>query len=220
LIGEAEYTKVALGVQDKPVIAVRPVNHTHDKHSPSSWKMTNAQVSWSWNGCDGKDAVVEVYSKDEAAELFINGKSVGKKKRGKNCVFTFKTKYQPGTILVKTYDKGGNVVNESQLESAGVETKLNLLSEENKGNLLFVNLQYTDGKGIWKPLEKHKIKLSVKNGKLLAFGNACPFNKEGYLGDMASTYWGRALAVIKMEGDVEITADDGVRQVSTLVARG
>ena len=53
-LGEALYTRVALEKDPGPYIAVCPVNHTGDKHSPSAWKMSNAMDSWSWRGCGGK----------------------------------------------------------------------------------------------------------------------------------------------------------------------
>ena len=62
-MAEAAYTRVAFGLEEGPVLAVRPVNHTGDRHSPSAWKMTNAISSWSWPGCEGKPAVVEVYTR-------------------------------------------------------------------------------------------------------------------------------------------------------------
>ena len=53
-LGEALYTRVALEKDNGPYIAVCPVNHTGDRHSPSAWKMTNAMPSWSWTGCEAK----------------------------------------------------------------------------------------------------------------------------------------------------------------------
>lgn len=53
-LAEAAYTKTAFELMEKPVIAVCPVNHTGEKHSPSAWKMSNAIESWSWDGCSGK----------------------------------------------------------------------------------------------------------------------------------------------------------------------
>ena len=47
-LGEALYTRVALEQAEGPFLAVRPVNHTGDKHSPSAWKMTDAMTSWTW----------------------------------------------------------------------------------------------------------------------------------------------------------------------------
>ncbi len=40
--GEAYYTRVALEQAPGPYIAVCPVNHTGDRHSPSAWRMSNA----------------------------------------------------------------------------------------------------------------------------------------------------------------------------------
>ncbi len=60
-LGEMAYTRVAFELEDL-AIAVMPVDHTKDVHSPSAWKMTNAMESWSWDGCDGNAAKVEVYT--------------------------------------------------------------------------------------------------------------------------------------------------------------
>lgn len=107
-LGEALYTKVAFELTDKPAIAVIPVNHTHDSPSPSCWKFTNAFPSWSWNGCDGNDAKVEVYSRAPVVKLLVNGKQVGQKKLGKNCRFEFRTKYYGGEVTAVACDADGN----------------------------------------------------------------------------------------------------------------
>ena len=73
-LGEALYTRVALEQAEGPFLAVRPVNHTGDKHSPSAWKMTDAMTSWTWPGCEGKQAEVEVYARAASAALVLNGK--------------------------------------------------------------------------------------------------------------------------------------------------
>ena len=72
-LGEALYTRVALEADNGPYIAVCPVNHTGDRHSPSAWKMTNAMPSWSWTGCEGRKANVEVYARAARVELVLNG---------------------------------------------------------------------------------------------------------------------------------------------------
>lgn len=78
-LGEALYTRVALEADNGPYIAVCPVNHTGDRHSPSAWKMTNAMPSWSWTGCEGRKANVEVYARAARVELVLNGRTVGSK---------------------------------------------------------------------------------------------------------------------------------------------
>ena len=70
------------------------MNHTGEKHSPSAWRMSNALESWSWAGCEGRPADVEVYGRGAEAELLLNGKPAGRAKL-KNCVARFRVTYQP-----------------------------------------------------------------------------------------------------------------------------
>ncbi len=176
-LGEALYTKTAFELCDAPQIAVVPVSHTGEKHSPSAWKFTNAIPSWSWNGLDGRKAAVEVYSRAPAVELYINGKRVGRKKFKKNCRFDFMTRYRGGELTAVALDKNGNELSRGSLRTAGDETVLSVLPEKptaTAGEICFVGLRYTDGNGTIKPLERGRIKVDVKGGELLALGHACP----------------------------------------------
>lgn len=212
-LGEALYTKVAFGLEDKPQIAVVPVSHTNDKHSPSAWKFSNALPSWSWNGLDGKKAKVEVYSRAHIVELYINGKKVGKKKFKKNCRFDFSVKYSGGEITAVNLDKNGKELSRNCLKTAGNETVLTVLPEKSEvkaGEVCFVRLKYTDRNGTVKPLERGIIEVAVEGGELLAAGCACPFNKIGYTGTKTDTYYGEALAVVKACGkQITVRATDG-----------
>ncbi len=212
-LGEALYTKVAFELTDRPQIAVVPVSHTNEKHSPSAWKFSNALPSWSWNGLDGKKARVEVYSRAPFVELYINGKRVGKKKFKKNCRFDFKVKYYGGEITAVNLDKNGKELSRSSLKTAGDETLLSVIPEKKTakpGEVCFVRLKYTDGKGIVKPLERGILKVETAGCELLAVGNACPFNKLGYTGTETDTYYGEAIAVVKASADkIIIKATDG-----------
>lgn len=219
-LAEAAYTRVAFGLEEGPVLAVRPVNHTGDRHSPSAWKMTNAISSWSWPGCEGKPAVVEVYTRAARAALFVNGRQVGSKKRGKDCRILFRTAYESGTLSVITYDGQGCENGRAALHSAGAETVLRLEPEAAQvraGGLAFIHLRYTDKNGITKPLEQHRIRMQVEGGRLLALGHACPYNPDGFLSSETDTYWGRALAVVQADGTgpVRLTAEDGQRSALT-----
>ncbi len=212
-LGEALYTKVAFELETTPQIAVVPVSHTKEKHFPSAWKFSNALPSWSWNGLDGKPARVEVYSRAPVVELFVNGKRVGKKKFKKNCRFDFKVKYRGGEIVAVAEDKGGRELARNALKTAGGETALSVLPEKKEiksGELCFVRLRFTDREGTLKPLEHRAIAVEVEGGELVALGNACPFNRDGYLGTSTDTYYGEALAVVRA-GDSGFTlkATDG-----------
>lgn len=214
-LGEALYTKTAFELCDAPQIAVVPVSHTGEKHSPSAWKFSNAIPSWSWNGLDGKKAAVEVYSRAPIVELYVNGKRVGRKKFKKNCRFDFTTKYRGGEITAVTLDKKGNELSRSSLRTAGDDTVISVVPEAptaKAGEVCFVGLRYTDGDGTVKPLERGRIKVEVEGGELLALGHACPYNVDGYNSDTTDTYYGAALAAVRSFGGiVKIKATDGVR---------
>lgn len=213
-LGEALYTRVALEADNGPYIAVCPVNHTGDRHSPSAWKMTNAMPSWSWTGFEGRKANVEVYARAARVELVLNGHTVGSKTLKNDCLAEFSIPYESGTLEAVSYDDADHEIGRCKLQSAGGTTRLTLDAEEptvKPGHLCYIRLRYTDENGITKPLARGSIQVQVRGGTLVGLGSACPFNKHSYLGSETDTYYGEALAIVRM-GDGEamtIAASDG-----------
>ena len=213
-LGEALYTRVALEADNGPYIAVCPVNHTGDRHSPSAWKMTNAMPSWSWTGCEGRKANVEVYARAARVELVLNGHTVGSKTLKNDCLARFSIPYESGTLEAVSYDAADHEIGRCKLQSAGGTTRLTLDAEEptvKPGHLCYVRLRYTDENGITKPLVRGNIQVQVRGGTLVGLGSACPFNKHSYLDSETDTYYGEALAIVRMgDGDaMTIAASDG-----------
>ena len=213
-LGEALYTRVALEADNGPYIAVCPVNHTGDRHSPSAWKMTNAMPSWSWTGCEGRKANVEVYARAARVELVLNGHTVGSKTLKNDCLARFSIPYESGTLEAVSYDAADHEIGRCKLQSAGGATSLTLDAEEpaaQTGHLCYVRLRYTDENGITKPLVRGNIQVQVRGGTLVGLGSACPFNKHSYLDSETDTYYGEALAIVRMgDGDaMTIAASDG-----------
>ena len=213
-LGEALYTRVALEADNGPYIAVCPVNHTGDRHSPSAWKMTNAMPSWSWTGCEGRKANVEVYARAARVELVLNGHTVGSKTLKNDCLARFSIPYESGTLEAVSYDAADHEIGRYKLQSAGGTTRLTLDAEEptvKPGHLCYVRLRYTDENGITKPLMRGNIQVQVRGGTLVGLGSACPFNKHSYLDSETDTYYGEALAIVRMgDGDaMTIAASDG-----------
>lgn len=213
-LGEALYTRVALEADNGPYIAVCPVNHTGDRHSPSAWKMTNAMPSWSWTGFEGRKANVEAYARAARVELVLNGHTVGSKTLKNDCLAKFSIPYESGTLEAVSYDDADHEIGRCKLQSAGGTTRLTLDAEEptvKPGHLCYIRLRYTDENGITKPLARGSIQVQVRGGTLVGLGSACPFNKHSYLGSETDTYYGEALAIVRM-GDGEamtIAASDG-----------
>ena len=213
-LGEALYTRVALEADNGPYIAVCPVNHTGDRHSPSAWKMTNAMPSWSWTGCEGRKANVEVYARAARVELVLNGHTVGSKMLKNDCLARFSIPYESGTLEAVSYDAADHEIGRCKLQSAGGTTRLTLDAEEptvKPGHLCYIRLRYTDENGITKPLARGSIQVQVRGGTLVGLGSACPFNKHSYLDSETDTYYGEALAIVRMgDGDaMTIAASDG-----------
>ena len=213
-LGEALYTRVALEADNGPYIAVCPVNHTGDRHSPSAWKMTNAMPSWSWTGCEERKANVEVYARAARVELVLNGHTVGSKTLKNDCLAKFSIPYESGTLEAVSYDAADHEIGRCKLQSAGGTTRLTLDAEEptvKPGHLCYVRLRYTDENGITKPLARGNIQVQVRGGTLVGLGSACPFNKHSYLDSETDTYYGEALAIVRMgDGDaMTIAASDG-----------
>lgn len=213
-LGEALYTRVALEADNGPYIAVCPVNHTGDRHSPSAWKMTNAMPSWSWTGCEERKANVEVYARAARVELVLNGHTVGSKTLKNDCLARFSITYESGTLEAVSYDAADHEIGRCKLQSAGGTTRLTLDAEEptvKPGHLCYVRLRYTDENGITKPLARGSIQVQVRGGTLVGLGSACPFNKHSYLDSETDTYYGEALAIVRMgDGDaMTIAASDG-----------
>lgn len=197
---EMAYTRVAFGL-DRIGLGVIPVPYTKKKHSPSAWKMSNALESWSWNGCDGMAAEVEVYADAASVSLYVNGKCVGTKRPKGDCRVVFKTVYHDGELKAVAWDAKGQVIGEKILRTAREKTVLTLEPELKRvkleGDLCYIRLKLTDEEGTVKPLERSEIVVSAQGGEILGTGSACPYTKRRYTEPVTDTYYGEALAIIR-----------------------
>ncbi|GHU92644.1 beta-galactosidase [Spirochaetia bacterium] len=210
---EAEYAARVWGLRDKPYIGVRPVNHPGVKPYKMVWRGTNAIASWAWQGCEGNEAIVEVYARADHVELWLNNKQLSKKKI-KNYKAIFKTRYIPGTLTAIAYDKNGKELSRSDLISAEGSRHINIIPEKNSvnaGEIVYVDINITGENGIIESNADTKLDLMVEGGKLLAFGSANPRTKESYLSGSFTTYYGRAQAVVRADeaGVIRITTNGG-----------
>lgn len=220
--GSCKYAATVWGVEGNPVIAVKPVNHPGVRPSKSVWRGTNAILSWSWAGCKGNKAEVEVYSDQTTVELLLNGKSAGRKKV-KECRAIFKVKYAPGTVTAVAYDASGRETGRRELISAAAPLKIAVRPEKadvRPGEIVYVPVNIEDANGIVESNADRKLTVTVEGGELLAFGSANPCTEEQYHTGSFTTYYGRALAVVRAgeSGFVKVTATDGDKTGSSEIA--
>ncbi len=215
---EAAYTLVALEQVPGPLIGVQPVDRT-DNPNLTGWSLTKAIESWAWNGCEGMKATVEVYSRAAEVELFLGGKSVGRKKTSKTARTLFTVNYEEEDLTAVSYDSAGRETGRYTLQAAGPETELQILPEEapEAGKLCFVRLRYTDQEGVWKPLERQLLTVTVEGGELLGLGCANSYVKGNYTTNTTDTYYGEALAVVRPDGsgDLKISVLEKVTDQTT-----
>lgn len=145
--GQGHYTAVVFGVEKHPYIGVRPLNHAGEKSQMGQWRGTDVVNSWSWTGCEGKMAEIEVFSDEAQIELILNNKSLGKQPVV-DYTARFKTIYQPGLLQAIAYNSQGTKVSSSSLSTASDKTVITVCSEKSKisadGNdLAYINLNYS-----------------------------------------------------------------------------
>ena len=197
--GELFLAQAAWGLLKKPAIAVQPVNHHGIKPAKSVWRGTNALPSWSWQGCEGNKAIIEVYADAATVELLLNGKSLGKKKI-KDCKAIFKTKDPPGTLTAVAYDAGGQELSRNELKSASGSIRLVAEPEETAvkaGNIVYIPISLVGQNGVLERNADCKLTAAVENGELLAFGSANPRTEERYDSGNFTTYYGCAMAIVR-----------------------
>ena len=211
---EMAYLRVAYGLSPIEMGVIPFSMDGNNSHSRSAWRMTPAKQSWSWEGCEGRKTKAEVYAAGTYVELFLNGKSLGKKKINpyKRRV-SFNVGYAPGELTAVSYDASRKEIARTSLKSAGEQTKLVLVPESERvsaDGFCYVRVKYTDEEGTVKVTKRGDVSLKVEGGKLMGFGSACPYNARSFLTDVSDTYYGEALAVIKpLSGEVKVSASDG-----------
>lgn len=200
------FQRTVWGQQNKPFIGVRSLKVNQEIPQKSRWRFTNAISSWSWSGFENQKATIDVFCRASSVAIWINQKKIGQK-RIKNFKATFQTKYIPGKITAIAYDRHGNELTSSCLMTAWGKTQLSAKPDKkvlraNGQDLCYLPIELVGLDGITKVTEDQQIKVTVTGaGKLQALGNANCTTNESYLDDVHSTYFGKALAIIRAGND-------------------
>ncbi len=199
--GEAYWAGAVWETLEKPAIAVRPVNCPGVTPAKGTWRGTNAIPSWSWRGCEGNPAVVEVYCNCAKVRLLLNGKAIGSKKT-KHSRAVFKTKYAPGILEAVAFDAQGRELGRNRLCSAQAAEPCAFPEKQilAPGEIGYIPIVMADEAGVAESNQDRTLTVHVVGGELLAFGSANPRTEESYLDGCFTTYYGRALAVVRAGG--------------------
>lgn len=179
---------------------------------------------WNWEGREGEVTPVFVYTSYPSAELFINGKSQGKrtkdlsvtvhnsadsasiadfKRQQRYRLMWMDTKYEPGTVKVIAYDKDGKAVAEKEIHTAGKPDHIELVADRNVINadgkdLSFVTVKVVDKDGNLCPLADNEISFKVKGeGTYRAGANGNPASLESFQKPKMKVFSGMMTAIVE-----------------------
>ena len=135
---------------------------------------------WNWSGMEGKEIDVWVHSNCDEVELFLNKKSLGKKKMEQYSHLEWKVNYTPGTLEAIGYKNGKKIVTDIQKTTGNAENiKLSVDAENpSNANVSVITVEVLDKKGLHIPTANDEITFAIKGGKILGVGNGDPTSLE------------------------------------------
>lgn len=137
---------------------------------------------WNWEGKEGEEIPVWVYSNCEEVELFLNNKSLGKKKMKRNSHLEWQVTYKKGEIKAVGYNKGKKVLADVQ-KTTDNPKKIALTAHKQqligRDDIAVITVEVLDKKGLHVPTANNEITFSVSGGgKIIGVGNGNPTSLE------------------------------------------
>jgi beta-galactosidase len=184
--------------------------------------MAHILPHWSWPERVGQVTPVHVYSSGDEAELFLNGKSLGRKKRGA-LEYRFRWNdvvYQPGELKVVTW-KNGRPWAETVQKTTGPAAKLVLAADHAQiradgADLSFVTVTVADGDGLLVPRSKNLVRFTISGpAEIVATDNGDATSFESFQAPQRQAFNGLALVVVRSKsgepGAIKLRAEsDGL----------
>ena len=134
---------------------------------------------WNWPGHEGRDLEVWCYSNCREVELFLNGRSLGRKTMEPNSHLAWTVKYEPGTLSAKGYTDG-KVIAETKVETTGDPAAVQLRPDRSTLNadgedVSVFTVSVTDAQGRVVAVAANSIRFELSGpGKILGVGNGDP----------------------------------------------
>lgn len=179
-----------------------------------------------WNWQPGKTVDVwAYYNNADEVELYLNGKSLGvKKKTGDDLHVMWRVKYEPGTLKAVSRKKG-TIVLSTEVKTAGPAAKIELVADRktitaNGSDLSFVTVRILDKDGNLVPDADNKVNFSLEGDAFIAgVDNGDPVNHDSFKANYRKAYNGLALAIIQAKqktGFVKLTATSNGLQAASI----
>ena len=202
---------------------------------------------WNWPGREGQVIPVLAYTNCNSVELFLNGRSLGEKRRefpaqgtsgGWNTYalpvvaattgdlhFSWDVPYEPGQLLALGRLRIGEGACVASVNTAGPPAAIHLSVDRDTitadpGDLAHVAFEIVDSAGTVVPTAGNLVTVNVTGGALVVLDNADMRDLESYRSGRRHAFDGRGLAIVRAEqpGAIAVTAcAEGLRTASITV---
>ena len=201
----------------------------YQAHWRPSLAMAHILPHWTWPDRVGQVTPVHVFTSGDEAELFLNGKSLGRKKKQD---FEYRLRwddvvYEPGELKVIAY-KGGKPWATDTVRTS--EAVAQLAESVDRGtirgdglDLAFVMVEMKDAKGVPVPQAVNRVRFRVEGpGEIVATDNGDSTNMEPFPAHERAAFNGRVLAIVRgvagKSGEIRVVAEaDGLKPATVLV---
>jgi len=189
--------------------------------------MVHILPHWNWPGRVGEITPVHVFTSGDEAELFLNGRSLGKKKKA---AFEYRlrwdnVKYEPGEVKVIAYKNGKHwaeeIVRTTDMASQLViSADRNVISADGE-DLSFITVKVADKNGLMVPEANNKVTFSIDgSGEIVATDNGDPASLVAFSSKEREAYFGLVLAIVRFDkgkvGTIKINASSAGLKTGTV----
>ena len=191
---------------------------------------------WNWPDRVGKNVPVYVYTAGDSAEVFLNGKSLGKKSKdpkAANVMDRYRLRwedvvYEPGEVKAVAYRRGqklGEAVVRTTGEPAGLRLSPDrrVLGSDGE-DLCYVLVEAVDKDDNLCPLAMNDVKFKVAGpGTIAGVGNGDHHYPAEFVTDHVALFYGKAMLILRTDegpgGTIRVEAQGGGLRVATVTVR-
>ena len=182
--------------------------------------MAHILPHWNWPGRKGLVTPVHVYTSGDSAELFLNGQSLGLKKKGQ---YEYRLRwddvvYQPGELKVVAY-KNGKKWATDVVKTAGPVARLKLQPDRDTitadgQDLSFVAVTIVDKDGLPVPRSQNRVHFDINGpGEIVATDNGDATSFESFQSHEHNAFNGLCLVIVRAKagesGKIMLRATSG-----------
>jgi len=194
----------------------------------SQWNktaMVHLDPHWTHPGKEGVEIPVVVYTNQESAELFLNGKSLGEKVIDDDMQLVWLVPYQAGKLKVVAKNSGKEIVSKT-IHTAGTAHTIAIDADKivvhaNQTDVIHLELNIVDNQGHFVPEASNRLQIEIDGpAKLIGVENGDILDLEPHKVPTRKAFMGKVLALIQttdIPGSITITISGEGLQPQQLV---